>query len=63
MPDFTILGTNFNLYTNPGWVMFVVWFIYLAIIISFYEDPDEKKEDSLNSTKDEEPLKPSKNYN
>lgn len=64
MPTFSFLGMNFNLFTNPGWVMFAFWFIYIIVIIMLYEDPESSKdEDSKEVSFDKKVNKVASKFN
>ena len=40
LPDLSIFGVAFTAETSPGWLMFVVWTIYLVCLAIFFQEPD-----------------------
>lgn len=40
VPDFSMMGIMVTTETAPGWVMFVLWTLYLLLTIVCFEEPD-----------------------
>ncbi|ETN15168.1 hypothetical protein PPTG_07346 [Phytophthora nicotianae INRA-310] len=40
LPDYNFAGIDITTETSPGWVMFVMWTVYLIALVFWFEEPD-----------------------
>ncbi|KAG7379205.1 hypothetical protein PHYBOEH_012027 [Phytophthora boehmeriae] len=40
LPDYNIAGIEVTTETSPGWVMFVIWSVYLVALVFWFKEPD-----------------------
>lgn len=49
LPNFEIDGFHFNAFTNPGWVLAIIWIIYSYCVMFMFENPVIADKDIVES--------------